>query len=93
LEIFRNRGKVDCKRKKKQKNKKQNKEYRSRGKIDRIFSLLGTDTSIKSGEVILVVWIQTSLVGEMILSFNFFPGVFYIRVNSNPHNVAIMQIM
>ena len=45
------------------KTEKQNKEYRSRGKIDRIFSLIGTDTSI-SGEVILVVWIQTSLVGK-----------------------------
>jgi len=55
-----------------------------RSKIDRIFSLLGTGTSIKSGEVILVLWIQTSLVGEMILSFQFFPGVFYVRVNANP---------
>ena len=64
-----------------------------RGKIDRVCSLLGTDTSIKSGEVILVVWIQTSLVGEMILSFQFCLCAFYIRVNSNPHNVAIMQIM
>jgi len=63
-----------------------------RGKIDRIFSLLGTGTSINSGEVILVVWIQTSLVGEMILSFQFL-GVFYVRVNANPHSVIIMQMI
>jgi hypothetical protein len=54
--------------------------------------LLGADTSIKSGEVILVVWIQTSLVGEM-MSFQLFLGVFYVRVNANPHSVNIMQIM
>jgi hypothetical protein len=55
-------------------------------------SLLGADTSIKSGEVILVVWIQTSLVGEM-MSFQLLLGVFYLRVNANPHSVNIMQIM
>jgi hypothetical protein len=38
--------------------------------------LLGADTSIKSGEIMLVVWIQTSLVGEMI-SFQLFLGISY----------------
>jgi hypothetical protein len=88
LKICRNRGTID----RKKKNKKNPKEYRSKGKIDCIFSLLGADTSIKSGEVILVVWIQTSLVGEM-MSFQLLLGVFYVRVNANPHSVNIMQIM
>ena len=87
LKICRNRGKVDRK-----KEKQNPKEYRSIGEIDCIFSLLGADTSIKSGEVILVVWIQTSLVGEM-MSFQLFLGVFYLRVNAKPHSVNIMQIM
>jgi hypothetical protein len=55
-------------------------------------SFLGADTPIKSGEVILVVWIQTSLVGEM-MSFQLLLGVFYVRVSANPHSVNIMQIM
>jgi hypothetical protein len=78
LKICRNRGKAD----RKKKNPKKTKEYRSKGKIDCIFSLLGADTSIKSGEIMLVVWIQTSLVGEMI-SFQLFLCVFYVRVNAN----------
>jgi hypothetical protein len=56
LKICRNRGKVDARK------KKNSKEYRSIGEIDCILSFLGADTPIKSGEVILVVWIQTSLV-------------------------------
>jgi hypothetical protein len=75
-----------------QEKKTKPKEYRSIGEIDCILSLLGADTSIKSGEVILVVWIQTSLVGEM-MSFQLLLGVFYLRVNANPHSVNIMQIM
>lgn len=77
LKFFRNRGKVDRKKRKKKE------EYRIKGKIDCILSLLGADTSIKGGEVMLVVWIQTSLVGEM-MSFQLFLGVFYVRVNANP---------
>ena len=86
LKICRNRGKVDRKK------KKNSKEYRSIGEIDCILSFLGADTPIKSGEVILVVWIQTSLVGEM-MSFQLLLGVFYVRVSANPHSVNIMQIM
>ena len=86
LKVCRNRGKVD---RKKKKTKRISKHRQNRLHI---FSLLGADTSINSGEVILVVWIQTSLVGEM-MSFQLLLCVFYVRVSANPHSVNIMQIM